>query len=113
MRYSRWYAFDTEFPCSEQVQLCKPNASMTSWDFAQAVLNNMSCFPLPVPDMPAGGIHLAVLGNKLNTLSPLNYPDATHNMVEPAKHFACCLQTCLFLKCQISFQNLSLVRCCT
>lgn len=85
MLSSRWYAFDTEFPCRDHVQLCSESANRSSSAFALAALSqNAVCFPEPVPDMLGAGSYMLAIGNKINTLQNMNFTKATRAMVEMA-----------------------------
>ena len=92
VHYSRWYAFDTDFPCTDFVGLCVKNASMTSQAFADAVLSPVAtCFPEPVSNMSGAGMLLVTQGNKVNTLQDFNITDATRDMVKVAGNKFCML----------------------
>ena len=92
VQYSRWYAFNTDFPCRDNVRLCSENANTTSLAFAMAVLSpEAPCFPVPVPDMAAASTYLTVRANKLNTLQNFTLTNATRNMVEVAGNKFCTL----------------------
>ena len=90
VQHSRWYAFDTDLPCGDHVQLCSDNASMSSQEFAQAVLSRGAvCFPVPVPDMSKAGRYLVALGNRLNALQNFTFNAATRSKVEMAGNTFC------------------------
>ena len=85
VHYSRWYAFNTDFPCGDHVPLCPASANTSSAAFAEAALSaEAGCFPVPVPDMAGAGIKLAARGNKLNRLQNFTLSDATCSFVDVA-----------------------------
>ena len=92
LRYSRWYAFNTVFPCGKYVPLCRANASMSFRDFAVAALSaDAPCYPEPVADMSGAGLYLTDLGNKLNNLQNFTFTSTTRNLVHAVGNSFCLL----------------------
>ena len=108
VQQSRWYAFNTGLPCGDHVQLCSDSVTMSSQEFAQAVLSQGAmCFPVPVPDMSRAGSYLVALGNRLNALQNLTYSAATRSNVERAGHLFCrLLRTMSIIEVPMAYSGL-------